>query len=120
MSKKNSDQLFTDLFQKDRIGEPDQAIEKRLMYSFMLKSSITKPRQNSFASFFGWIFSAQSLGLKTGLATVVLFISLMNSHISLESVKLAGNDSISAKKVLTADTLRLFQGIDSIHYNSLN
>ena len=81
----NQDQLFNRLLKNDQVGEPDKAIEDRLMYSFMLKNSRSKLRQNSFASFFGWAFSAESLGLKTGLVSVVLFFSLMNHQINMES-----------------------------------
>jgi hypothetical protein len=120
MSKKKPDQLFARLLQNDQIGEPNKAIEQRLMYSFLLKSSCSKPRQNSFASYFGWLFSAQSIGLKTGLAAVVLLISLMNNHFIIEPGKITGIDSLSSKRVLVADSTRFIQNIDSIHTNSLN
>jgi len=120
MSKKNSDQLFTELFRNDKIGKPDEAIENRLMYSFMLKSGCSKPRQNSFASFFGWMFSIQSIALKTGLAAVLLFISVINHHMSIEPERIVGNDSLYSKRVLVADSTRLIQNIDSIQSSSLN
>jgi hypothetical protein len=120
MSIKNSDQLYTDLLHKDRIGKPDEAIENRLMYSFMLKSSFLKSRQNSFASFFGWLLSTQSIGLKTALVSVLLFISLMNNQINNNSGNITGNDSLLTKRVLVADSTRVIQNIDSIRTDSLN
>ena len=83
--KKNQDQLFAQLLCNDRIGEPDNAIEDRLMYSFLLKNSSSKVKQNSFASFFNWLFSAQSLGLKTGLVSLVLFFSVINNQLNIDA-----------------------------------
>jgi hypothetical protein len=120
MNSKDSDKIFARLLKEDHIGEPDQAIEQRLMYSFLLKYSVSKTRQNSFASFFGWLFSAQSIGLKTGLSAIILTFSVMNSHISFESAKIGVNDSLFTKRVLMADSIRLIQSIDSIHINELN
>jgi hypothetical protein len=120
MTKKNPDQLLGQLLQNDRIGKPDQAIEDRLMYSFLLKAGQQKVRQNSFVSFFGWLFSAQSLGLKTGLVSVILFFSVMNNQISIESGKVTAADSLFTKRVLVADSTSFIQTIDSIRPDSLN
>ena len=120
MNNINQDQLFARLLQNDHIGEPDKAIEDRLMYSFLLKNSGSKLKQNSFAYFFGWLFSAESLGLKTGLVSVILFFSIMNNQISLESGKISGNDSLFTKRVLVADTTNFIQTIDSLRNDSLN
>lgn len=120
MNNKNSDKIFARLLQEDHIGEPDYAIEQRLMYSFLLKHSGSRMRQNSFASFFGWLFSAQSFGLKTGLSAIILTFSVMNSHMSFESAKIGCNDSLFTKRVLVTDSIRLIQSLDSIHINELN
>lgn len=120
MDKKNSDQLFTELLRNDLVGEPDKAIEDRLMYSFLLKNSGSKIKQNSFASFFGWVFSAESIGLKTGLVSVILFFSVMNNQMNFESGKISSNDSLFTKRVLVADTTNFIQPIDSIRTDSLN
>ncbi len=120
MMKKNQEQLFAELLQNDRVGKPDQAIEDRLMYSFMLKSGASKPRQNSFASFFGWVFSAQSLGFKTGLVSVILFFSVMNNQISIESGKVSASDTVFTRRVLVADSTNFIQSLDSIRPDSLN
>jgi len=120
MTKKNSDQLFTDLLRNDQIGEPSKAIEDRLMYSFMLKNSRMKLKQNSFANFFGWLFSVQSLGLKTGLVSVILFVSVMNNHINISSGAISCSDSIDTKRVLVADSTSFIQSIDSLRTDSLN
>jgi hypothetical protein len=119
MNKMNQDQFFSELLQNDRVGEPEKAIEDRLMYSFMLKNSRSKLKQNSFASFFGWIFSVQGLGLKTGLVSVVLFFSIMNNQINFDSSKIVASDSISNQRILIADTTHLNQPIDSICKDSL-
>ncbi|MDP2889812.1 MAG: hypothetical protein Q8P34_12740 [Bacteroidota bacterium] len=120
MKKKNSDQMFAKLLQNDHVGEPDEAIEDRLMYSFLLKNSGSKLKQNSFVSFFGWIFSAQSLGLKTGLVSLVLFFSVVNNQINIDSGTITGNDSVFSKRILVADSTSFIQSIDSVRTDSLN
>ena len=120
MNKKNPDQLFVKLLQNDHVGEPDKAIEDRLMYSFLLKNSGSKLKQNSFANFFGWIFSVESLGLKTGLVSLVLFFSVFNNQMNFEPGKTATNDSLFIQRVLVTDTAHLILPIDSIHNDSLN
>lgn len=114
----DQDQLFNQLLKNDQVGEPDKAIEDRLMYSFMLKNSRSKLRQNSFASFFGWAFSAESLGLKTGLVSVILFFSLMNHQINMESGKVTSADSLFNSRVLVADSTTIIQSLDSISQDS--
>jgi hypothetical protein len=120
MNKKNQDQMFAQLLCNDRVGEPDNAIEDRLMYSFLLKNSRSKVRQNSFSSFFDWLFSAQSLGLKTGLVSVVLFFSVINNQLTIDSGTITGNDSVFSKRFLVADSTSFIQTIDSIRTDSLN
>lgn len=120
MTKKNSDQLFTDLLLNDRIGKPSKAIEDRLMYSFMLKNSRMKTKQNSFGHFFSWLFSSQSLAIKTGLVSVILFVSLMNNQINIGSGTISPSDTIFAKRVLVADSTSFIQSIDSLRTDSLN
>lgn len=120
MNKKNSDQLFTELLRNDQVGEPAKAIEDRLMYSFLLKNCGFKLKQNSFISFFGWIFSAQSLGLKTGLVSVILFFSIVNNQFNFESGTINSSDSLFTKRVLVADSTNFIQTVDSIPTDSLN
>lgn len=120
MIKKDHEQFYSGLLKNDQVGKPDAAIEDRLLYSFMLKSGASKPRQNSFASFFGWLFSVQSLGLKTGLLSVILFFSVMNNQIGIESGSVTATDSLFTKRVLVADSTSIIQNIDSIRPDSLN
>lgn len=115
----DQDQLFNRLLQNDQVGEPDKSIEDRLMVAFMLKNSRSKLRQNSFSSFFGWAFSAESLGLKTGLVSVILFFSLMNHQINMESGKVTASDSLINSRVLVADTTAIIPSIDSTSKDSL-
>lgn len=119
MKKMNRNQLFTKLLRKDQVGEPDKAIEDRLMYSFLLKNSGSKLKLNSFASFFGWIFSAQSLGFKTGLVSLVFFFSVFNNQFTFDPARISGNDSISNQRILLADTAHFIQTVDSIRKDSL-
>jgi len=120
MTKKNSDQLFADLLRNDRVGEPSKAIEDRLMYSFLWKSSAGKVKQNSFASFFGWVFSTHSIGLKTGLVSIVFFLSVMNSQFNIDSGTISCSDSIFIERVLVADSTSFIQSNDSVRADSLN
>ncbi|MDP2337904.1 MAG: hypothetical protein Q8N05_15960 [Bacteroidota bacterium] len=120
MKNMNRNQLLTELLKNDRIGEPDKAIEDRLMYSFLLKNSRSKLKQNSFASFAGWLFSAQSIGMKTALVSVVIFFSVFNSQFAFDSVRISGNDTIHNQRILLADTAHFIQPIDSIRNDSLN
>ncbi|HEY3372069.1 MAG TPA: hypothetical protein VGK10_14535 [Prolixibacteraceae bacterium] len=120
MKKTNPDQLFSQLLQADQVGKPDRSIEDRLMYTYMLKSGHSKLRQNSFSSFFGWILSAQSLGLKAGLVSLVLFFSVINNHLSLDPGTITGCDTLTSQRVLVADTTNFIQNLDSIRTDSLN
>lgn len=120
MDKKNHDQLFVELLSNDYVGEPDMAIEDRLAYSFLLKNSGSRLKQNSFASFFGWVFSARSLGIKTALVSLVLFFSVFNNQLPFETGKTAASDSLFIQRVLVADTAHLILPIDSLKRDSLN
>ena len=120
MNKKNNDKLYEQLLRNDRVGEPDKSIEDRLMYSFLLKNKNHKLRQNSFASFAGWIFSAQSLGVKIAMVSLVLFFSVFNSQFVFDSTKVSSGDSITNQKILLADTAHFIQVVDSIRNDSLN
>jgi hypothetical protein len=120
MKKMNMNQFLSHLIVKDHVGQPDKAIEDRLMYSYMLKNSRSRIRQNSFAGFFAWAFSAESLGLKTGLISAILFFSVMNYQINIDGGKISSNDSLFTKRVLVADSTNFIQNLDSIHADSLN
>jgi hypothetical protein len=112
MKRKNADDLFSDLLRNDRVGQPAKEVEDRLMYSFLLKSSTAKPRQNSFAGFAGWVFSGHGL--------VVLFFTLFNSQFTFDSGRISAADTINSRRVLLADTTLMIQNIDSIRADSLN
>lgn len=120
MKRKNQELELAQLLRNDRVGEPDSVVEDRLMYAFLLKNSRTKVKMNSFSNFFGWLFSGQSLGLKTGLVSVVVFFLVMNNQISIESGTVTGNDSLFTKRVLVADSTNFIQAVDSIGKDSLN
>lgn len=120
MKKIKMEQFLSRLIRKDHVGQPDKAVEDRLMYSYLLKNSRSRVRQNSFASFFGWAFSAENLGLKTGLVSAILFFSVMNYQINIESGKITTSDSLFNKRVLVADSTSIIQNLDSIHTDSLN
>jgi hypothetical protein len=120
MTKKNSDQLFTQLLQNDRVGKPDQAIEERLMYSYMLKSGKSKVRQNSFASFFGWMLSGRGVAFKAAVVSLVVYFSVYTNPGFFEAGKLSAGDSLSYHRTLVADSAHFNQLIDSLRVDSLN
>lgn len=120
MKRKNADDLFSDLLRNDRVGEPAQQVEDRLMYSFLLKSSARKTRQNSFSGFAGWVFSGHGLGLKTALVSVVLFLTVFNSQITFNSGCISAADTLSSRHILLADSTMMIQYADSIRKDSLN
>jgi hypothetical protein len=120
MAKKNSDQMFAQLLRNDNVGKPDRAIEDRLMYSYMLKSGRSKVRQNSFASFFGWMFSGQGLALKIATISLVVFFSVVNTQNFFESGKISASDSIYSQRTLVADSAHFIQLVDSLRVDSLN
>ncbi len=120
MTKRNSDQLFAQLLQKDNIGKPDQAIEDRLMYSYLLKSGKSKVRQNSFAYFFGWMFSVQGLGVKIATISLIVFFSAVNTQYFFEAGKIGASDSIYNQRTLVADSAHFIQLVDSLRVDSLN
>lgn len=120
MNKKNQDKLFAELLRNDRAGEPDKAIEDRLMYSFMLKNADHGLHQNSLSGFAGWLFSAKSFGLKVALVSVVLFFSVVNSQFIFNPSKANLSDTLSNQQMLFTDTAHFNQHVDSIRSDSLN
>lgn len=120
MTKRNSDQMFAQLLKNDHVGKPDQSVEDRLMYSYMLKSGKSKVRQNSFASFFSWMFSGQGLGVKIATISLVVFFSVFNNNYFFESGKIGASDSIYSQRTLVADSAHFIQLVDSLRVDSLN
>lgn len=120
MNRRESDQMFDRLLQNDRVGNPDPGIEDRLMYSYMLKSGRLKVKQNSFASFFGWIFSAKGIGVKVATISLVIFLSAFNNQYFFEGGKIGAADSLSTQRSLVADSAHFIQLVDSLRVDSLN
>ena len=117
---KNSEQLLSKALRNDCIGEPNKAIEDRLMYAFLLKNSRAGVKQNSFSNFAGWLFSGQSVALKTVMVSMVVFFSIFNSQFTFDSGKISADDSISSQRVLVADSAHFIQLVDSLRVDSLN
>ncbi len=117
---KNSDQLISKALRNDQVGEPNQAVEDRLMYAFLLKNSRARVKQNSFSSFAGWIFSGQSFVLKTVMVSMILFFSIFNNQFTFDTGKISASDSISSQRVLVADSAHFIQLVDSLRVDSLN
>jgi len=117
---KNSEQFLAKALRNDCVGEPDKAVEDRLMYAFLLKNSKDRVRQNSFSSFAGWLFSGQSFALKTVMVSMVVFFSIFNSQFTFDSGKISASDSISSQRVLVADSAHFIQLVDSLRVDSLN
>ena len=72
-----NDKELAGLFEKDANGVvPDSAVGKRLAYTFMLKSSGVKVKQNSFLGMFTWFFSWSHLPAKAALVSLILLVPL--------------------------------------------
>jgi hypothetical protein len=120
MKRKNADDLFSDLLRNDRVGEPANEVEDRLMYSYMLKSGKSKVRQNSFASFFGWMLSGRGVAFKAAVVSLVVYFSVYTNPGFFEAGKLSAGDSLSYQRTLVADSAHFNQLIDSLRVDSLN
>ena len=77
-----NDKQLHKLLQQDHVGNPDPQVHDRLNYAFLLKSARQEARQNSFAGFAGWLFSAKAVGIKTLAAS--LLVALFLAHPALQ------------------------------------
>ncbi len=74
-----TDKYLSELFRNDETGcKPDPSVKSRLDYTFMLKESQGKIRQNSFLGLFAWIFSLKSLPVKAAFVSLILMFSVFN------------------------------------------
>ena len=103
-----NDQFLKDLISHDEAGVPDQGIEARLSQAFMLRSASYPTKQNSFAGFFGWIFSIKGMFLKTSLAGILLALFMYNSQFKIDSSSPVLLDSTRVTQSLQVDSA-LFQ-----------
>ena len=79
MKNELTDKYLSELFQNDTLAaKPDAAIKSRLDYTFMLKESQSKIRQNSFAGMFSWLFSLKSIPFKAAMVSIILLFSVFN------------------------------------------
>ena len=120
MSNKRTDKLLSQVIKYDSVGEADQSVESRLMYSFLLKNSQSKLKQNSFGSFLGWLFSLQSIGIKTAIVSFLLFFSILNNQLYSGSGTISGTDTLFTQGKLIADSTSFIYQVDSIRADSLN
>ncbi len=74
-----TDNFLNEIFKNDELGcTPDPSIKSRLDYTFMLKESQNKIRQNSFLGFFSWILSGKDLPLKAAFVSIILLFTVFN------------------------------------------
>ena len=97
-----------ELIQKDNVGHPGSRVESRLNYAFLLKSSSSKIRQNSFGGFFSWFFSTQGIGVKTAIAGVLLAFVMLKPQMNLTPGSVSPLDSLSINQSSVVDST-LFQ-----------
>jgi hypothetical protein len=119
MKDRNHDQIISELLLNDHIGEPDKAIEQRLMYAFMLRNNRSVMRQNSFSGFFSWLFSAQSIGMKTAFISFILFFTVVSSQFNFDQSVSNGNDTLISNRVFVCDSTMFMLSNDSILKESL-
>ncbi|MCG6188569.1 hypothetical protein [Maribellus maritimus] len=79
MKNELTDNYLSKAFQNDKLDcTPDSSIKSRLDYTFMLKESQNKIRQNSFLGLFTWIFSGKNLPLKAAFISLLVLLSIFN------------------------------------------
>lgn len=78
----DGEKYFPEIIQNDMPRlEPDPAIEKRLNYVLCLKADNRHVSENSFLSLIGGFFSLHNLGIKAGIITGLLLITLLFNKI---------------------------------------
>lgn len=78
MKTTDGEKYFSEIIQNDMPGLiPDPAIEKRLDHVLSLKVKSGHVSENSFLSFIGSFFSVSHLGIKAGIITGLLLITLL-------------------------------------------
>jgi hypothetical protein len=100
MNNKMSDSQLNELFQNDELHcSPDPAVKSRLDYTFMLKESQGKIRQNSFTGMFSWMFSwmfsVKNIPVAATLFVAVLLFSVFNSQQKAGKFIVPGTDTAS-------------------------
>ena len=100
-----TDKELTRLFEKDaRDLVPDAAVRQRLEYTFMLKCSGAKVKQNSFLGMFSWLFSWSHLPLKAAMVSIILVVSLLKMPNVEQQFLLPGQDTTFNTIPLLIDT----------------
>lgn len=96
MNNKMNDSQLNNLFKHDTLHcSPDPAVKSRLDYTFMLKESQGKIRQNSFTGLFTWIFSVKNIPVAATLFMAVLLLSVFNSQQKAGNFAIPGTDTAS-------------------------
>lgn len=82
MKTMDGEKYFSKIIQNDMPElEPDPAVERRLDYVLSLKTSNKHVSENSFFSLITGFFSINHLGIKAGIITGLLLISLLFNQI---------------------------------------
>ena len=102
-----NDSQLNQLFKNDELHcSPDPAVKSRLEYTFMLKESQGKIRQNSFTGLLSWILLAKNIPVAATILMAVLLLSVFNYQ------QKAGNFTIPSTDTASIQTMPL--NIDSI------
>ncbi len=87
MKTTDSEKYFSEILQYDMPDlTPDQSVEKRLEYVLSLKAKNSRVSENSFFSIVCGFFSMRHLGIKAGIITGLLMITLLFSKIPEKGV----------------------------------
>ena len=79
MKNELTDKYLSELFKSDEpVCKPDPSVKRRLDYTFLLKESQSKIRQNSFNGLFTWLFSLKDIPAKAALISVILLFSMFH------------------------------------------
>jgi hypothetical protein len=107
---------FSELLKSDSLHfEVNPSIEHRLMYHFQLKTASSKIKRNHVVPFLDNLFSSRYVGLKIGLAT--LLIALAIGFRQLNAPKEINLQADTAAVFNFHDTLSFIPSNDSVSIN---
>jgi hypothetical protein len=104
---------FSEILKNDRLPfEADPSIEQRLMYHFQFKTASSKIKRNQSIPFVERLFSTRLIGLKIGLATLLVVLAL--GFKQFNSPKQISLQADTASVYNTHDTVSSIPSSDSI------
>jgi len=100
--------FFDDILKNDKLDfEANPGIEQRIMYHYQLKSASSKIKKNQIIPFFDSLFNSKYVGIKIGLAGLLVVLAF-------------GLKQINAPKEISiqTDTVAAINIHDTVKYNA--